>query len=53
MVDYEEYYSLSVGMFEVFEQNTESALEFADACRRREHDDLLILQPGSDRGVAM
>ena len=29
----------------------QAALAFAEECRRREHDDLLILKPGWNRGI--
>lgn len=50
LVDYEEYYRLSRDLFGVFLQDRSEALGFADRCRARECDDLLILQPGADRG---
>ena len=50
MVDYEEYYRLSDAEYATFHDDEAAAARFADACRRREHDDRLILQPGSDRG---
>jgi hypothetical protein len=53
MIDYEEYYLLTAAQLEEFEENDEAALAFANACRDRKNDDLLILEPGSDRGVAV
>ena len=50
MVDYEEYYRIGKEQYEQFQAEPAVALQFADACREREHDDLLILAPGSDRG---
>ena len=50
MVDYEEYYLLSNEQFTRFEADRAEAEKFADECRKRRHDDLLILKPGSDRG---
>lgn len=50
LVDYEEYYRLSRDLFGGFLQDRSKALGFADRCRARECDDLLILQPGADRG---
>lgn len=52
MVDYEEYYRLTPDQYSRFIADAAAARVFADACRDRRHDDLLILQPGTDRGVA-
>ena len=51
MMDYEERYRLSEDTYRRFLANPPAARQFADECRRREHDDLLILQPGSNRGT--
>lgn len=51
MVVYEEYYRIDAVEYERFKSNSAAARAFADACRRREHDDRLILKPGSDRGT--
>lgn len=53
MIDYEEYYRLSADEYGRFRDDRAAALAFADACRARIYDDRLILQPGSDRGVAV
>ncbi len=50
MVDYEEYYQISDQQFQAFEADRAAAQVFADQCRKRRHDDRLILKPGSDRG---
>lgn len=50
MVDYEEYYRLSAEQLLTFEADRTAARAFADQCRMRQHDDLLILKSGSDRG---
>lgn len=50
-VDYEEYYAISNELFETFMKDHEKAKEFARQCGRREHDELLIIKPGADRGV--
>ncbi len=50
-VDYEEYYKLSEQEFHLFMNNEELAKNFANECRLRQHDDLLTLVPGTDRGV--
>ncbi len=49
-VDYEEYYEISQADFNLFQSNTEQAAFFADECRSRMHDNVLIIKPGSDRG---
>jgi hypothetical protein len=51
MVDYIETYWLDPAQHESFVENPDLAAEFADACRRREHDDLLTHQPGRYRGT--
>ncbi|MGI4876212.1 MAG: hypothetical protein ACRYG4_01855 [Janthinobacterium lividum] len=51
-IDYEEYYRLDPDKFARFVDDGSIAGAFAEACRRREHDDRLILPPGSDRGTA-
>lgn len=51
IVDYEEYYELSSRRYHDFLEKPSAAVEFVDECRRREHDDLLLEQPGSNRGT--
>lgn len=51
MVDYIEYYWIDDVQHQQFLDDDERAFEFAEACRRRENDALLVLQPGRDRGV--
>lgn len=53
VVDYEEYYALDADTYSRFLSDPSSAIEFADECRRREHDDLLLEKPGWNRGVAL
>ena len=50
-VDYEEYYEIDLAIFETFSKDSAAAASFAERCRRRELDHLLILPPGTDRGV--
>lgn len=50
-VDYEEYYKLSDQEFNLFMTDRGLAKKFADECRLRQHDSLLTLAPGADRGV--
>jgi hypothetical protein len=49
--DYEEYYRLSRREYSRFTTDLAAAVSFADECRARRHDDRLIVQPGSSRGV--
>jgi hypothetical protein len=51
MVDYHESYWITPEKYESFISDQTAAIAFADECRRREHDKLLIFQPGSDRGM--
>lgn len=51
MVDYIEFYWIDDEQYQQFFENEDLAFEFAEACRRREHDDLLVYEPGRDRGT--
>ncbi|MCX8557513.1 hypothetical protein OS121_20910 [Mycolicibacterium mucogenicum] len=51
VVDYEEYYAISPQQSDVFLSDRTAAIAFAEACRRHQHDDLLILRPGTNRGT--
>ena len=53
VVDYEEYYAIDRATFERFEQDLPATLEFVTRARKRELDQLLIIQPGSHRGTAI
>ena len=50
-VDYEEYYEISSVMHDSYPKNLEELRLFAEACRRRENDALLLQRPGRLRGV--
>ncbi|MUL49069.1 hypothetical protein FZI85_19745 [Mycobacterium sp. CBMA293] len=50
-VDYEEYYAISQQQLEVWLSDKSAAVAFVEACRRHQHDDLMILKPGSNRGT--
>ncbi|SEB02006.1 MULTISPECIES: hypothetical protein [unclassified Mycobacterium] len=50
-VDYEEYYAISPEQSDAFMSDRSAALGFIEACRQRQHDDLLILKPGTNRGT--
>lgn len=51
VVDYEEYYEISAEQSDVFLADRIAAIAFVDACRQHQHDDLLILKPGTNRGT--
>lgn len=51
VVDYEEYYAISAEQSDVFLAGRTAAIEFVEACRQHQHDDLLILKPGTNRGT--
>lgn len=53
LADYDEYYSISKQEFDSFKNDPEKAKTFADMARERKLDDLLIVPPGTDRGVPM
>ncbi|MCZ8159111.1 MAG: hypothetical protein O9256_04415 [Rhizobiaceae bacterium] len=52
MADYEEFYEIGEDLHNGYPDNELVLSIFADDCRRRLHDQLLFLKPGSDRGVA-
>jgi hypothetical protein len=49
--DYNEYYEVTRDVFDRYLANPDAALAFAEECRLREHDELLILKPGWNRGI--
>jgi hypothetical protein len=51
VADYNEYYALTPETYERFVADSSAAAAFAEECRRREHDDLLLQQPGWNRGT--
>jgi len=51
IVDYEEDYELSQDQYDNFLNDSAAAIEFVEACRRREHGDLLLQRPGTNRGT--
>lgn len=53
MVDYEEYYEIDHPTFDRFQKNLEQALAFVTLCRQRKVDDMLMVQPGENRGTAI
>ena len=50
-VDYQEYYEINRVQFDVFQKDLQQALKFVTACRQRQNDDLLIVKPGTLRGI--
>lgn len=50
-VDYEEYYELSPDRYATFLNSEHEAVAFAEQCRQHQHDDLLMLGPGRNRGT--
>jgi hypothetical protein len=53
LADYEEYYEIEKSKFELFQQDVDAAVTFVNKCRRQEMDELLMQQPGSNRGTAI
>jgi hypothetical protein len=51
IVDYEEYYEITQDQYHQFLRDSTAALEFVEACRRRERDNLLLQRPGNNRGT--
>ena len=51
LVDYEQYYEISKGAYDAYPENVEALNRFADECRARRWDHLLLVKPGRDRGV--
>ena len=50
-LDYEEYYEVTPEEYQHFLSDASAAIDFAESCRRRERDDLLIQKPGWNRGT--
>ncbi|MHA0285650.1 hypothetical protein ACXYX3_04255 [Mycobacterium sp. C3-094] len=50
-VDYNEYYRVNGELARSFATDSDSTIAFAEACHRREHDDLLLYQPDGRRGA--
>ena len=53
MADYEEFYEIDRATFELFKRDPDAALPFVIRCRKRELDELLLIQPGTNRGTAI
>lgn len=52
LCDYEEYYETDRAAHDGYPGNLAELAAFASRCRARLCDDLLLVPPGSDRGVA-
>ncbi|WP_220700565.1 hypothetical protein [Mycetocola lacteus] len=51
VADYIEYYGITPVTYERFLADPSLAVPFAEECRARLHDDLLIQKPGWNRGI--
>lgn len=51
LMDYTEWYVISESELDGFLSDEPSAQAFAKQCGNHEHDDRLVLKPGTDRGV--
>ena len=51
LCDYEEYYAIDRAAHDAYPGNLPELVSFADRCRARLCDDLLLIPAGSDRGV--
>ena len=51
-VDYEEYYAVDQHLVDEYPSNADAVMYVVTKCRNRELDSQLIIQPGSDRGMA-
>ncbi|MCG2593113.1 hypothetical protein LZ009_10005 [Ramlibacter sp. XY19] len=52
LADYEEYYELSQAAHDAYPGNLPEILRFVNRCKARMCDELLLVPPGRDRGVA-
>lgn len=52
LVDYEEYYEITAFEAERYRHDADAALAFVKQCRKREVDHLLLIKPGTNRGVS-
>ena len=51
IVDYEEFYELSHREYDQFLADGIAAARFADECRQHQRDEMLIQEPGWNRGT--
>ena len=52
LCEYEEYYEIDRAAHDGYPGNLADLAAHASRCRARQCDDLLLIPPGSDRGVA-
>jgi hypothetical protein len=52
LCDYEEYYEIAKAAHDAYPVNLAELAAFAGGCRARLNDGLLMVTPGTDRGVA-
>lgn len=52
-VEYEEYYEIDRLAFERYMADPQAAIDFAERCRRREADEVLLYQPSIERGTPL
>ena len=50
-VEYEEWYEVEAATFSAYRADPTLAHDFVERCKRRELDHLLLLPPGTDRGL--
>lgn len=50
-LDYEEHYEITPDQYDLFLADTSAAVDFAESCRRRQQDCLLLQKPGWNRGT--
>lgn len=53
MVEYEEYYFLDKDLYDSSISCFDKLIEFVSKCKDRKMDDRLIVQPGTNRGLAV
>jgi hypothetical protein len=51
LVDYEEYYLITQEQHDQYPTNINDLTNFAESCRKRLNDHLILQQPGADRGI--
>ena len=52
LCDYEEYYEITQDDHDAYPSNLPHLVAFAAQCRDRRNDALLIVPPGTDRGIS-
>ena len=52
LVDYEEYYTIEQSLVDGFPETFDAVMEIVKQCRDQKLDHQLIIEPGTDRGVA-